>query len=254
MGTWQMISRFGSDCPLLVLGHRGGRGEWRENTREAFAAALHAGADGVELDVRLSADGVVVVHHDREVDGTGPVDTSEAASLPDWVPTLREALEACAGAFVNVELKNSPFEVGYDPEEQLAEEVVRVLAGARSGHDVRGGLLVSSFSPASLTATKGAARRFGESIPLGLLVHPALGMEGALETAKSIGCASLNLFHAQVSSEVVLEAHEAGMAVFVWTVNSSAEVEAAVQAGVDALITDDVRSVLGFLGRLPGLP
>ena len=57
--------------PVTVLAHRGGSGPWPENTLEAFAGALRAGADGVELDVRRCADGELVVHHDAEVPGVG---------------------------------------------------------------------------------------------------------------------------------------------------------------------------------------
>ena len=58
---------------VAVLAHRGGTGPWHENSLEAFTAALRFGADGVELDVRLSADGELVVHHDAEVPGAGLV-------------------------------------------------------------------------------------------------------------------------------------------------------------------------------------
>ncbi|MGH9017440.1 MAG: glycerophosphodiester phosphodiesterase, partial [Acidimicrobiales bacterium] len=104
----------------LLLAHRGGVGPYRENTLEAFRGAIDFGADGVELDVRRSADGRLVVHHDAEVPGVGAVHDLSAGELPDWIPSLEEALDVCAGAVVNVEVKNSPLEAGFDPDGTLA--------------------------------------------------------------------------------------------------------------------------------------
>src|SRR5450432_3564900 len=101
----------------LLLAHRGGAGPWRENTLEAFAAALRLGADGVELDVRRTSDGTLVVHHDAEIAGVGAIHALPARALPPWVPRLEDALGRCAGAIVNVEIKNAPVEPGFDPGE-----------------------------------------------------------------------------------------------------------------------------------------
>ena len=88
----------------LVLGHRGASAAAPENTLAAFARARELGADGVELDVRRTADGVLVVHHDPEVDGFGADrrrsrSQSSAPRMPS-VPTLAEALDACRGLLV----------------------------------------------------------------------------------------------------------------------------------------------------------
>ena len=74
--------------PLPVLAHRGGTGPWNENSLEAFSGALSAGADGVELDVRRSADGELVVHHDAEIPGAGLIHELRRRQIPEWVPTL----------------------------------------------------------------------------------------------------------------------------------------------------------------------
>ena len=91
----------------LVLAHRGLHSAERENTLAAFAAARAAGADGVELDVRASADGALVVVHDP-VAGASSSRARPPAPCRPGCPTLAEALEACAGLVVNVEVKNSP--------------------------------------------------------------------------------------------------------------------------------------------------
>ena len=107
----------------LVLAHRGACHRVRENTVEAFALARELGADGIELDVRRSADDVLIVHHDAEVPEVGllaaqPFDGIRAA-LP-WLPTLAEALEVCTGWLVNVEIKCLPWEADADPEHTVA--------------------------------------------------------------------------------------------------------------------------------------
>jgi glycerophosphoryl diester phosphodiesterase len=234
------------DGPVGVLAHRGGTGPWRENTLEAFSGALRLGADGVELDVRRTADGRLVVHHDAEIEGGGAVQLLPAHDLPDWVPGLDEALEICAGAIVNIELKNAPVEPGFDPAEVAAAQVVSILAasttapGRRPAH-----VVVSSFWPATLEAV----HRDGPEVPTGLLVHPSLDVTQAAGQAQSIGCVALHPFHAQVTPALVDRVHDMGMSVATWTVNHDDDVVAVVGAGVDMVITDRVADTLRTLGR-----
>src|SRR4051794_10674132 len=82
---------------VLVLGHRGAPVEAPENTIAAFVAAGRLGADGVELDVRRTADGALVVRHDATVPGAGRISALEAGDLPEDIPILEAALDACAG-------------------------------------------------------------------------------------------------------------------------------------------------------------
>ncbi|MGH9019953.1 MAG: glycerophosphodiester phosphodiesterase, partial [Acidimicrobiales bacterium] len=114
-----------------VLAHRGLHRAERENTLAAFAAARAAGADGVELDVHASADGVAVVHHDSSLAGRA-LGSTPASELPDYVPTLGAALEACAGLWVNVEVKSPAGASAGSPgmAHDLASLVVGVVAGA----------------------------------------------------------------------------------------------------------------------------
>ena len=79
----------------LVVAHRGASVGRRENTVEAFEEAAAQGADWVEMDVRLSADGVLVVHHDAHFDDGRLVRETPADEVPDYVPNLAEAFEAC---------------------------------------------------------------------------------------------------------------------------------------------------------------
>jgi glycerophosphoryl diester phosphodiesterase len=237
--------------PVAVLAHRGGTGPWRENTVEAFRGALAAGADGVELDVRRTADGVLVVHHDAEVPGVGLVHASTRAALPDWLPTLEDALAACAGAAVNVEIKNLPTDPGWDPSQAVSAAAAACLRSGGDGGPWPERVVVSSFWPDTLAAVRDAAAGSAggaHPVPLGLLVHPALDPTGALEGAVALGCVALHPFHRQVDATLVERVHGAGMAVVTWTVDDPAELEAVLRADVDAVITDDVAGTLAHLG------
>ncbi len=232
--------------PVGLLAHRGGSGPWRENTLEAFAGALRLGADGVELDVRRSADGRLVVLHDAEIAGTGAVHELRASELPPWVPGLDEALETCAGATVNVEIKNAPVGPGLDPAETLATEVVAVLAASRAAPATAPArVIVSSFWPAIL-----AAVRIGDAdVPTGLLVAPALDAAQAADHAAALGCVAVHPFQAQVTGVLVDLVHTMGMGVVAWTVNEPGEVAAMVAAGADVVISDRVTDARQALGR-----
>jgi hypothetical protein len=92
--------------------------------------ARRQGADGVELDVRRTADGALVLSHDPAIEGVGLVNDLSLADLPASIATLREALEVCAGLLVNVEIKNDPNEPGHDPTDALCAEVVAEVPAA----------------------------------------------------------------------------------------------------------------------------
>jgi len=222
----------------LILAHRGGNGPWRENTLAAFTGAIASGADGVELDVRLTVDGVPVVHHDPVVASSTPIAGTEAVSLPDWVPTLVDALACCNGYVVNVELKVDRGEDAPAQCDRLAEAVVPLLRD-------RARVVVSSFWPAALQAVADT----GAEVATGLLVHPGLDPAGFLDTAVALGCRALHPHFSWVSSALVDRAHQGGLVVTAWTVNTEPEVIAALASGVDGLITDDVAGVLAACGR-----
>jgi glycerophosphoryl diester phosphodiesterase len=211
----------------------------------AFVAALHAGADGVELDVRRTADSVCVVHHDPDVPGAGAMHQLSVSRLPPWVPTLEEALGACAGAVVDVELKNSPAESGYDPDERMAGEVADLVATAMSRPDGPGAVFVTCFWPAALQAV----RRARPELPTGLLVAPGFDAVSALDTACHVGAGVLLPFRAQGDARLVEAAHEAGVSVVPWAVDEEDDLRSAAGAGVDAVVTDHVGRALATLGR-----
>ncbi|MEL0040065.1 MAG: glycerophosphodiester phosphodiesterase family protein, partial [Ilumatobacter sp.] len=72
----------------------------RENTLEAFQAAVALGSDGIELDVRRTVDAALVIHHDAQLPDGRVIRESRRDELPDWLPELHSALDACAPAMV----------------------------------------------------------------------------------------------------------------------------------------------------------
>lgn len=207
-----------------------------ENTLEAFAEARRRGADGVELDVRLTADGALAVHHDAEVPGLGPICELEVADLPAHVPLLADALGVCEGMLVNVEIKNAPQDPGWDEGEAVAALTATVIEEAGWVDRV----LVSSFEPATLRAVQAADER----LALGALWGWATEPGSALAEAAAAGFRAVHPFVTLVTADLVAEAHAAGLAVNVWTVNAPADLEAMVALGVDAVITDRLGAAL----------
>ena len=129
-----------------VIAHRGASAVCRENTVEAFVEAKRLGADMVELDVRRTRDDVLVVHHDASLPGAGPIVELRRGALPPWVPTLDQAIDACAGMVVNIEVKSSPLDPDFDEGRWVAARVAE-----RVGERVwRDRVLVSSFDLVSV--------------------------------------------------------------------------------------------------------
>lgn len=225
---------------MRLLGHRGtGVGEG-ENTLEAFAEALRLGADGVELDVRRTADGALAVHHDPVIGGLGPLCELAVRELPASVPLLGAALDTLAGAFVNIEVKNIPLEAGFDPDELTARHVAALVGERR----LAGSVLVSAFTPASLDAVRQAA----PDLATGLLFPPQIDPLEALERAAGAGYAALHPHHSVVTPALIEAVHSRGLAVNVWTVNEPARMRELAGAGVDALITDRVATAVEAVG------
>src|SRR5579871_266034 len=125
-----------------IFAHRGASATKRENTVEAFVEARRLGADGVELDVRRTQDGALVVHHDADLPGVGPIARLAVAELPPEVPLLEAALNACGPLTVNIEVKNLPNEADFDRDETLAAAVAALVAELQLGPRV----IVSSFN------------------------------------------------------------------------------------------------------------
>lgn len=225
----------------IVLAHRGMSTTHRENTLDAFAAARAVGADGVELDVRCSADGVLVVHHDAVLADGRVVAGVRAAELPGWVPTLEAALETCRGMVVDAEVKNLVTEPGFDPEESVARGTAALLV--RMG--MTGSAFVSGFSIASVDA----AREAEPSVRTGWLTLATYDQADALALAAARGHAALQPRHEAVTADLAAAVHGRGLQVHAWTVNDPDRVRLLAGWGVDVVITDVPDRALAALGR-----
>jgi len=219
-----------------VFAHRGCTEGFTENTIDAFAEARRLGADGVELDVRLTADGALAIHHDADIPGMGPVAALGVSDLPAHVPLLADVLAVCEGMVVNVEIKNAPQDPGWDATEAVA--ALTAAAIGEAGWTSR--VLVSSFQMATLRAVRAADGR----LALGALWGFATGAEPALVAAAEAGCVAVHPFVSSVDTVLVDQAHAMGLAVNVWTVNAPEDLRAMVAAGADTVITDRLREAL----------
>jgi glycerophosphoryl diester phosphodiesterase len=214
----------------LLLGHRGSPRVHPENTLAGFQAALDAGLDGVELDVRRLADGTLVIHHDPALQGGRALPELTRAELPAAVPTLDDALAWAAdtGAYVNVELK---YEAAH-PDDRVG----RTLDSVRA-HGLARRVILSSFNPLLLRAARGLA----PDIERGLLIHRAYrtGPLDAVPLAmRWVGAAALHPHHTLVDPALMAQARRGGWRVNTWTVNEATDVARLTALGVDALIGD----------------
>ena len=266
----------------LVLAHRGGCALGPENTLAAFDAGLAAGADGLELDVQLSADGVPVVHHDETLDrttaATGPLARRTAAELAQVdagcrfravagsaqrgqpsrirfhapgltrIPALAEVLARYPDAAVIIELKADTI--------AIAAAVARVVEAAGAAHRV----CVAGYGSRSLDAVRRAAPQIATSASHSEVRwalyrswarwpvrHPPYGGYQVPERAGWIRV---------VSPRFVRHAHAAGLQVQVWTVDDADDMRRLLGWGVDALITncpDVARQVVDDFVRHPGV-
>lgn len=224
-----------------VVGHRGASHDFPENTLAAFEGAAQLGADWVELDVRRTIDEVLVVHHDPVLADGRAICHTPAAELPAAVPTLELALAACHPMGVNVEIKNSPAEPGYDPGYSIAEQTLAAIDRAGHGIDV----LVSCFDLATIEAV----RSLQPLVATGYLVLSTSEPEDAVSLAVTGGHRAVHPFDLFVDEESVRRCHDAGVEINVWTVDDPDRIRQLVEWGVDAVITNRPDVALAAIGR-----
>ena len=219
----------------LVFAHRGGAALAPENTIAAFDNGLALGADGLELDVQLSRDGVVVVHHDRTLDRTtslrGPIAERTAVELARVdVPALAAVLARYRDARIVIEMKLNRAELAAATIEAVrrADAVERVCLGSLGLRVLRA---ARALEPRIATS---AAREE---------VRWALYRSWCRWPVRGVGYAGYQIPEIAgptrvVSQRFVDDAHSAGLGVQVWTVDTEAEARRLLGWSVDALITD----------------
>jgi len=237
-----------------VFAHRGGRALGPENTIAAFDLGLAAGADGLELDVHLSSDGIPVVHHDADLDrctnASGPIASRTAEELADvdaayrfgeddghpWrargqgVPRLADILARYERAAIIIEIKSGT--------EAAARAVIQAVRAA----DAVNRVCIGSFSVPTLRAVRA--------------IEPAIATSAGREESQwalyrswiglGVGRVSYRAFQVPeragrlrvVSPSLVRAAHRAGLAFHVWTVNERPDMWRLLDWQVDGLISD----------------
>jgi glycerophosphoryl diester phosphodiesterase len=221
-----------------VYAHRGAHLHTRENTLDAFREARAIGVQGVELDVRRTLDGALVVHHDPVVELL-VIAHSLARDLPGYVPHLDESLAELRGLRVNVEIKNSrdSSEPTYDESGSLVRDVLACI-GAVDGSSV----LVSCFDHATC-----ARVRFADAdIEVAWLLSEG-SLIDALDIAFNEHFNALNPHFSMVTAEDQSRAGTLGLSLNVWTVNSARDLKAMGRAGVASVITDEPALALELL-------
>lgn len=250
--------RFPDSAFPLIVAHRGTPATHPENTLPSFEAAIALGATIIELDVRLSADGVPVVMHDptldRTTDGSGPVHARTAAELARVnagaaderapVPALADVLAVASGrAAVAIEIKNLPGEPAYEARREAAVEAVHAEL-ARTAF--RGAVLVISFNPASIAASRAMA----PDVPTGFLTTELVDQREALAHAAAQGHELLlpgTRALEPLGEPFVDEVHAAGLRLGTWTADRPEEVARLLGWGVDAVASNDPAMALDVL-------
>lgn len=224
-----------------IVAHRGASLDRPENTVAAFDRALELGADAVELDVHLSADGQLVVHHDA-IPHVAPNPALAGIAIRSLtveqlrafrvrgepIPTLEEVVRSVRGrAVIYCELKGAG----------TAASAVRIL------EHLGDGAAVHSFDHRQIAD----ARRIGPAVPRGVLeasyhISPTASME-------SVGARVLWMAAELIDADLVGAVHTRGGEISAWTVNTPAEMLRLAGLGVDILCTDDVALCRSVLGR-----
>jgi glycerophosphoryl diester phosphodiesterase len=214
---------------VLKIGHRGARAYEPENTLSSFRRALELGVDAVELDVRRTRDNELVVIHNADVNkttnGTGAVNELTLEKIQGFVtkkgehvPTLEDVLDAVAKRVkVLVELK----------ETGLEEQVIDLIRKKRLIENV----IIISFHEDVLRKV----RELSDEVEMGLIYVRHKNPIGAALDLKAEYLLSLYRF---THSANVKKAHEAGLKVIVWTINSKEEADEYKKKGVDGIASD----------------
>lgn len=243
-----------------ICAHRGASWNTPENTSAAFRAAYDEGADWVELDVRLNRAGDLIVHHDAVfADGRGVWSTPTEA-LPSGVIELSEALDACAGMGVNIEIKNTPGDLGdaqHDGDQAVPHDLAvadlvvdlvksRAMAPMKGASDVTAQkqgfeaqkILISSFDEATLARV----RSLSGDISIGYLAFDLNADPTLPEKAAESGYNALNPWDPFVDAALVERCRSLGLELNPWTVDDPDRLRQLDDLGVDCIITNRPRA------------
>ncbi len=207
----------------LIIAHRGASADAPENTLAAFRLAITQGADGLECDLRMSADGVIVISHDDSLARTRrqPVRIAEAtaAELARFaVPTLAETLATVRGKLAPINL-------------ELKESIPPDILAATIGTD-RDDIVLSSFDTQIIEATRAAL----PALPFWLLTNH--GTNIAIAEAQRLGCVGIHVSHRTATPRFIAHAGRAGFPVYVFTLDDLRRVGILAGRGITGITTN----------------
>ena len=236
----------------LVIAHRGSSGERPENTLPAFERAIEQAADMIETDLHLSSDGVVVIHHDAELERLGEegeirdrtaselaaMNAAPGVTVAENMPTLLELLDGFGERMqFNLELKVGRDDAAYEGLEDL-------VVSAVEARGLMPRMLFSSFYDPVLARL----RERSASARIALLISPRAPV-AIFERAARVSAEAINPDVRLVTRELVEQAHAAGLRVYPYTANESAEMERLLDCGVDGIITNHPARLHALLDR-----
>jgi glycerophosphoryl diester phosphodiesterase len=223
---------------VVAIAHRGEPIGHRENTLPAFAAAVALGADMVEIDLRRTRDGEIVVLHDQTLErlwgvaaSVGDLDLTEVAALGEGdvrIPTLSAVLDAVP----------LPLMVDFTRREVVPGglEAVRAAGALDRSLFVTGNVeALRQLRALSAAARLGLTWVDGAQPPLGLLTE--------------LAAECWNPMFGLVTRDGVAAVHDAGLRVSTWTVDSLEDMTRVLNAGVDAVVSNRIAALVAHLGR-----
>ncbi|MCX4865799.1 glycerophosphodiester phosphodiesterase [Streptomyces sp. NBC_00257] len=268
-----------TDHPIQVIAHRGASDDAPEHTLAAYRKAIEDGADALECDVRLTADGHLVCVHDRRVNrtsnGRGAVSALELAELaaldfgswkdreesesPDWDPVPGEltsvlTLERLLELVVETRAAGRPLQLAIETKHptrwagQVEERLLQLLKHFEldaPSADEPSPVRIMSFSARSLHRIQVAAPML-PTVYLMQFVSPRL-RDGRLPAGARIAGPGMRIVRNHPG--YIERLHRAGHRVHVWTVNEPEDVDRCVDLGIEAIITNRPKQVLAQLGR-----
>jgi glycerophosphoryl diester phosphodiesterase len=234
----------------LLIGHRGYPARFPENTLAAFAGAMGAGCDMIELDVTLTADRHVVVIHDDTLDrttsGNGPVRERTLAQIRaldagSWlaprfaaerVPLLAEVITATAGrCMLNIEIKASAYEADF-PADSVERQVIDLIRPSAMDR-----VIISSFDRRILERIAAL-----DSAPALAFISDTGADRDTLAVLSAIRAFSWHPRRTVLTRDQVERVHALGLRIYPWTINTRAEAEPLLALGVDGLICNEMEA------------
>lgn len=239
--TWRLRIDYVPMQRFTIIGHRGACAHAPENTLRSVRQGIADGADMIEIDVRLAAGGIVVIHDDtldRTTDGSGPVETRSLAELRrldagagEKIPTLAEVLELTLPALpLNIEIK----------EVAVTASVCDLLLAIPRLDPNR--VLLSSFHEDAVREVRGRLPEF----PIGILAdEDARSLARMIPLATELRAINVHPPVGSVSAEMVAEAHAAGFRVLPFTARTLEQLTHVLDCEADGCFADDPKWAAG---------